>query len=434
MLCRFAAATCLLMGVWGCGGGGYGGQAAITPVTVSVDWAGRSPSPLSAQSAVITIFGGRPDGTDFNWLISRPPGGKSSASYTSPVPFRVGTLPITARFYDGPNGEGQLCGVWAATVRIYPDGSGIPVVAPQAAAGYVVLADGVSSAPIAISAQGSPAPSNVVTPFAAAWDPNTVVSFLAPETLGDAVFKKWVVNGEDVSAHRALDLRETVGAYSVSAVYVAPEDLFVPNYARGIDPQTGSPNTLSHWPAFPVRVLFDRNSELTPQRRQNATAGMDWWVQATGGAVTYELTSDANQADITITFAHLGNTGWAGRTEYVVAGDQTMIAAHVYLNLDYLTDPANLTPAAAHEFGHALGIRGHSSDPDDLMSYSPRVYSLHGPSERDLNTLKTAYWPLFAFSRSYAEHPTRGVARRLAVECPLGVGGRQWAILGAGTR
>ena len=430
MLCRFAAVACLLMGVWGCGGGGLGGQATMTPVTVSVDWSGRSSSSLPAQSALITIVGGNPDGTDLTWLVARPASGKSPVYYTSPGAVRVGTLPIAARFYTGSQGEGELSGVWAATVAIHSDGSGVPVIAPRPVAGYIVVANGVRSAPIEISAQGAPAANNVVTPFASAWDAGTVVSFVAPETLGDAVFQKWVVNGADASVHRALALRESVGAYSVAAVYVPPTELFVPNYAHGIDPQTGAPNVLSHWPAFPVRVMFDATPDLTSEREQAALAGMDWWVQATGGMVSYELTTDPRQADVIITFAHLGNTGWAGRTEYAVSGDQTMIGAHVYLNLDYLTDSANITPAAAHEFGHALGIRGHSSDPSDLMSYSPKVYTLHGPSERDLNTLKTAYWQLFALSRSYSSGTSRSVAQRFAVDCALGCSGRQWATTG----
>lgn len=421
MLCRFAAATCLLLSVWGCGGGS-GGQAAITPVTVTIDWTGRSASSLSPQSAILTIFGANPDGTDLSWVISRPAGGKSPAYYTSPTPVRVGRHPVAARFYTGANGSGDLCGVWAATARVAPDGSGIPVVAPKDAAGYVVLASGAQSVPIEISAEGAPSASNVVTPFAAAWDAGTTVSFVAPETIGDAVFQKWVVNGVDASDQRALALREAVGAYSIAAVYVPPTDLFVPNYAQGIDPQTNAPNTLSHWTSFPVRVFFDPTRDLTPQLEQEATTGMDWWVQATGGVVSYEVTPNAQGANITITFAHLGRTGWAGRTEYAVAGDQTMVAAHVYLNLDYLTHAEYIPPAAAHEFGHALGIRGHSQDPRDLMSYSPTVYTLHGPTERDLNTLKTAYWSLFALSRSYAIRPARGAIERAAVDCSLGAG------------
>ena len=51
---------------------------------------------------------------------------------------------------------------------------------------------------------------------------------------------------------------------------------------------------------------------------------------------------------------------------------------------------------SAHEFGHLLGIAGHSDDPNDLM------YPSHAPTQdvplsaRDINTAKTIYASLFS--------------------------------------
>jgi predicted Zn-dependent protease len=51
---------------------------------------------------------------------------------------------------------------------------------------------------------------------------------------------------------------------------------------------------------------------------------------------------------------------------------------------------AYIASAARHEFGHALGIWGHSPQPEDVMYYS-QVQSPPNISPRDINTLKKIY-------------------------------------------
>ncbi|MGL6281885.1 MAG: matrixin family metalloprotease, partial [Microcoleaceae cyanobacterium] len=51
---------------------------------------------------------------------------------------------------------------------------------------------------------------------------------------------------------------------------------------------------------------------------------------------------------------------------------------------------AYIASAARHEFGHALGIWGHSPRPEDVMYYS-QVQSPPNISPRDINTLKKIY-------------------------------------------
>lgn len=61
--------------------------------------------------------------------------------------------------------------------------------------------------------------------------------------------------------------------------------------------------------------------------------------------------------------------------------------------------PLDLQATAAHEFGHALGIDGHSDDPADIM-YPTLHHTLlvgglppptHAITPRDLQTLKACY-------------------------------------------
>ena len=65
------------------------------------------------------------------------------------------------------------------------------------------------------------------------------------------------------------------------------------------------------------------------------------------------------------------------------------------------TTPEDVQSVAAHEFGHALGIQGHSDNPNDLMFPSATRYFAapdirlpdppHEVTRRDLNTLRACY-------------------------------------------
>ena len=46
---------------------------------------------------------------------------------------------------------------------------------------------------------------------------------------------------------------------------------------------------------------------------------------------------------------------------------------------------------SAHEFGHALGMNGHSDDTNDVMFTAHLIDSMKPLTTRDINSLKTAY-------------------------------------------
>ena len=182
----------------------------------------------------------------------------------------------------------------------------------------------------------------------------------------------------------------------------AADDLFLPNYAHA-----PTMDRLLHWAKMPVRVFVATHDAEEEQNAKDALAGFDAWVRATNGVVRYRVVNAPGDADLTVRFVPSatvpGRNGAVGMTDVFFYGT-TLRRAEMWLATGD-TRPEELRSVAAHEFGHALGIRGHSNTSADLMFPSaPRYYSAdneHLPSPvrpitpRDLNTLKLCYPSLF---------------------------------------
>ena len=172
------------------------------------------------------------------------------------------------------------------------------------------------------------------------------------------------------------------------------------NYAHGPEMRR-----LLHWPRFPLRVCFMPGELATPTREAATRAGFDEWGSATHQFVRYVVVSDPAQADVLVAFLPESSVPGKGRatgnTGFTFSG-LVLKKARIRLATGGAA-PADLQATAAHEFGHALGIDGHSDDPADLMfpvleretplSADTPMSSLtpHVLSVRDLNTLKICY-------------------------------------------
>ena len=157
---------------------------------------------------------------------------------------------------------------------------------------------------------------------------------------------------------------------------------------------------LLHWDHFPLHVYFVPGDLATKERRSAVRAGFDQWVQATKNCVCYQVVTKPAQAEVAVTFVPQESipdqSGACGHTTLTFL-TLTLKSARIVLATTDIP-PGDLQAIAAHEFGHTLGIDGHSDDPADLM-YAVLTRSdadsLPFPSRalttRDLSTLKICY-------------------------------------------
>lgn len=156
---------------------------------------------------------------------------------------------------------------------------------------------------------------------------------------------------------------------------------------------------LLHWEHFPLHIYFTPGDLTTKERTDAAQAGFDQWVHATKNFVHYQVVTKPALAEVTVTFLPHESVpdqgGSCGHTSMAFL-TLTLNSASILLATTDVT-PADLQATAAHEFGHALGIDGHSDDPADLMYVvlTRSAADLPIPSSaitvRDLNTLKVCY-------------------------------------------
>ena len=170
-------------------------------------------------------------------------------------------------------------------------------------------------------------------------------------------------------------------------------------------------NDILRWDirSFPLKVYIDKLGSVPSYYIDAIEQAMALWVRNTN-FVKFERIQDEKSADIIVTFKDIDkNQCENGVCKYVVAYTEPSISGNNLLkrmNLTfYRTNPLNqgfsrevIYNTAIHEFGHTLGIMGHSDNPMDLMyslkndDFSPWYGAFRqGLSMRDLNTLVLLY-------------------------------------------
>jgi predicted Zn-dependent protease len=148
---------------------------------------------------------------------------------------------------------------------------------------------------------------------------------------------------------------------------------------------------------MPVRVYIVGGSSVpgwNAGMNQAVIYAMHTWERGTFGKVSFAQTYNPANADIIVRWQRNFGDNILGVSPFQTTGD-TIVRSDINLAVCY---PGTSTPIpmgdlkaiAVHEMGHAIGIRGHSPYPDDIMYYSETRHQAT-LSQRDINTIGMLY-------------------------------------------
>jgi hypothetical protein len=169
------------------------------------------------------------------------------------------------------------------------------------------------------------------------------------------------------------------------------------------------------WNRNQTRITFSTAGQYSEEKKAKAIEGLNLWKRTTGlpNLFTVLANNDIANADIIIAFpttanapeTHPGNMGWVegyvpgqnldspegtnlgGLTMWGTASGSPNVGASRRLIHIYGVAGGSIPTVTAHEFGHALGLDGHSANDGDLMF--PVVTPDSVPKERDVNAVLT---------------------------------------------
>ncbi|WP_373532051.1 tetratricopeptide repeat protein [Vampirovibrio sp.] len=128
---------------------------------------------------------------------------------------------------------------------------------------------------------------------------------------------------------------------------------------------------------------------------QAVTSAMRAWQSATRGKVSFAQTYTESNADIIVRWQKNFSDNILGVSPFQSVGD-TIIRSDINLAVYYpdsgTTIPqGELVTIATHEMGHAIGLKGHSPYPEDIMYFSSNHGTHQSLSQRDANTIGMLY-------------------------------------------
>ncbi|HLO99755.1 MAG TPA: hypothetical protein VK171_14270, partial [Fimbriimonas sp.] len=150
---------------------------------------------------------------------------------------------------------------------------------------------------------------------------------------------------------------------------------------------------------------------------QHVRNGFDMWESSTSENLWVEVSSPVD-ADLTVKVESSSPQSTLATTTVFFNTGTTVINRAEMVVYTWASIPeGDYAPTGAHEFGHAMGIGGHSSASLDIMYFTGNSSGLLTPS--DLNTLRTIYCD-FGSSSALTGPRTRakGVEVSETISCP----------------
>jgi len=159
------------------------------------------------------------------------------------------------------------------------------------------------------------------------------------------------------------------------------------------------------WPAslMPLKVYLKSGTGVPFYKEQYndiLKRAFSDWANASSGKVKVAFVDSAVDANISCSWtsdpAQLANAAESGETQLALNSKGIVRATIVFLTVPLvaalpITDN-RLRVTCLHEVGHALGLTGHTRNPDDIMFFSSRISDdPRDLSQRDKNTLVRLY-------------------------------------------
>ncbi|MGE0201426.1 MAG: tetratricopeptide repeat protein [Candidatus Melainabacteria bacterium] len=132
-----------------------------------------------------------------------------------------------------------------------------------------------------------------------------------------------------------------------------------------------------------------------PEMKSLVSNAMSTWSSATGGVLRFTLVPSQSKADIVVRWQKNFSDNILGVSPYQFVGD-TLIRSDVSLATYYPGGQVaipweELKATVIHELGHAIGLKGHSPYPEDIMYYASNNRPNPQLSARDKATIRALY-------------------------------------------
>lgn len=144
--------------------------------------------------------------------------------------------------------------------------------------------------------------------------------------------------------------------------------------------------------------------------RQMILESLQAWTDASGQLIRFKIVNRLSDSQIDFKWRRVDRKS-LGHCQYHLNAQGTLYSAEIQIGISdgilhqEYNNTLEVRHTILHEIGHALGLIGHSDEPEDIM-YVPHQYGTVGLSERDTHTLQWLYrLPIgFDFYRAGLEH------------------------------